>query len=52
MSAIQLELNFKSAIAHALAEPEVADLRQLWDSFEPELVGLTEKEHDGRAGVM
>ena len=50
MTAIQLELNFKSAIAHALTEPEVADLRQLWDSFEPELVGLSQKEQLELAG--
>jgi len=44
MKAIQLELDFRSAIAQALAEPEVADLRMLWRSLEPELLGLTEKE--------
>ena len=50
MTAIQLELDFKSAIANALAEPEVADLRQLWLSLEPELVGLTQKEQLAMAG--
>jgi hypothetical protein len=44
MKAIQLELDFRSAIAHALAEPEVADLRMLWRSLEPRLLGLTQKE--------
>lgn len=44
MNAVQLELDFRSAIAQALAEPEVADLRQLWRSLEPELLELTEKE--------
>lgn len=44
MKAIQLELDFQSAIAQALAEPEVADLRMLWRSLEPELMGLSEKE--------
>ncbi len=29
MNAIQLKLDFRSAIALALAEPEAADLRQL-----------------------
>jgi hypothetical protein len=29
MKAIQLELDFRSAVAQALAEPEVADLQQL-----------------------
>jgi hypothetical protein len=33
MKAIQLELDFRNAIALALAEPEVADLRQLWRSL-------------------
>jgi hypothetical protein len=50
MKAIQLELDFKSAIAQALAEPEVADLRQLWRSLEPELAGLTQKEQLQVAG--
>jgi hypothetical protein len=50
MKAIQLELDFRSAIALALAEPEAADLRQLWRSFEPELNGLTEKEQLEMAG--
>jgi hypothetical protein len=50
MKAIQLELDFKSAIAQALAEPEVADLRQLWRSLEPELAGLTRKEQLQVAG--
>jgi hypothetical protein len=50
MKAIQLELDFRSAIAHALAEPEVADLRMLWRSLEPELLGLTEKEQLQVAG--
>jgi hypothetical protein len=31
-------------IAQALAEPEVADLRMLWRSLEPKLLGLTEEE--------
>jgi hypothetical protein len=44
MKAIQLELDFRSAIAQALAEPEVADLRMLWRSLEPELMGLSDKE--------
>jgi hypothetical protein len=50
MKAIQLELDFRSAIAHALAEPEVADLRSLWRSLEPELLGLSEKEQLQVAG--
>jgi hypothetical protein len=50
MKVIQLELDFKSAIAQALAEPEVADLRQLWRSLEPELLGLTQKEQLQVAG--
>jgi hypothetical protein len=50
MKAIQLELDFRSAIAQALAEPEVADLRQLWRSLEPELLGLTQKEQLQVAG--
>ena len=50
MKAIQLELDFRSAIALALAEPEVADLRQLWRSLEPELLGLTQKEQLSVAG--
>jgi hypothetical protein len=50
MKAIQLELDFRSAIALALAEPEAADLSQLWLSLEPELVGLTEKEQLAMAG--
>jgi hypothetical protein len=50
MKAIQLELDFRSAIAQALAEPEVADLRQLWRSLEPGLLGLTEKEQLQVAG--
>jgi hypothetical protein len=62
MKAIQLELDFRSAnswcvtaleelaFAHALAEPEVADLRMLWRSLEPELLGLTQKEQLSVAG--
>ena len=50
MKPIQLELDFQSAIAQALAEPEVADLRMLWRSLEPELLGLTEKEQLQVAG--
>jgi hypothetical protein len=50
MKAIQLELDFRSAITHALAEPEVADLRQLWRSLEPELLGLSQKEQLSVAG--
>jgi hypothetical protein len=50
VKAIQLELDFQSAIAQALAEPEVADLRQLWRSFEPKLLGLSEKEQLQVAG--
>jgi hypothetical protein len=50
MKAIQLELDFQSAIAQALAKPEVADLRQLWRSLEPQLLGLTEKEQLQVAG--
>ncbi len=50
MKAVQLELDFKSAIAQALAEPEVADLRMLWNSLEPELAGLTQKEQLQIAG--
>jgi hypothetical protein len=50
MKAIQLELDFQSAIALALAEPEVADLRQLWRSLEPELLRLSEKEQLQMAG--
>jgi hypothetical protein len=50
MKAIQLELDFRSAIAQALAEPEVADLRMLWRSLEPQLLGLTEKEQLQVAG--
>jgi hypothetical protein len=44
MNAIQLEPDFRNAIALALAEPEAADLRQLWLSLEPELRGLSQKE--------
>jgi hypothetical protein len=55
MKAIQLELDFRSAnswcvtaleelaFAQALAEPEVADLRQLWRSIGVGAAGLTEK---------
>jgi hypothetical protein len=50
MKAIQLELDFRSAIAHALAEPEGADLRMLWRSLEPELLGLSQKEQLSVAG--
>jgi hypothetical protein len=50
MNAIQLELDFRSAIAHALAEPEAADLRQLWRSLEPELAGLSQQEQLSVAG--
>jgi hypothetical protein len=50
MKPIQLELDFRSAIAQALAEPEVADLRMLWRSLEPALLGLTEKEQLQVAG--
>jgi hypothetical protein len=50
MNAVQLELDFQSAIAQALAEPEVADLRQLWRSLEPELLGLNDKEQLQMAG--
>jgi hypothetical protein len=50
MKAIQLELDFRSAIAHALAEPEGANLRMLWRSLEPELLGLTQKEQLQVAG--
>jgi hypothetical protein len=50
MTAVQLELDFRSAIALALAEPEAADLQQLWRSLEPELVGLTQKEQLQVAG--
>jgi hypothetical protein len=50
MKAVQLELDFRSAIAQALAEPEVADLRQLWQSLEPELRGLSQKEQLNVAG--
>jgi hypothetical protein len=50
MNAIQLELDFRSAIAQALAEPEGANLQQLWHSLEPELVGLTQKEQLAMAG--
>ncbi len=56
MNAVQLELDFRSAnswcvaFAQALAEPEVADLRQLWRSLEPELLGLTQKEQLSVAG--
>jgi hypothetical protein len=50
MNAIQLELDFRSAIALALAEPEVADLRGLWLSLEPELLGLSQKEQLSMAG--
>jgi hypothetical protein len=50
MKAIQLELDFRSAIAHALAEPEVADLRMLWQSLEPQLLRLTQKEQLQVAG--
>jgi hypothetical protein len=50
MKAIHLELDFRSAIAQALAEPEVADLRSLWRSLEPELLGLTDKEQLQMAG--
>jgi hypothetical protein len=50
MKAVQLELDFKQAIALALDEPARADLQHLWNSFEPELVGLTQKEQLQRAG--
>lgn len=50
VKAIQLELDFRSAIAQALAEPKVADLRMLWQSLELELLGLTEKEQLQVAG--
>jgi hypothetical protein len=50
MNAIQLELDFRSAIALALAEPEAADLRQLWLSLEPELRELSQKEQLSVAG--
>jgi hypothetical protein len=50
MNAIQLELDFRNAIALALAEPEAADLRQLWRSLEPELAGLSQKEQLSVAG--
>jgi hypothetical protein len=50
MNAVQLELDFRSAIAQALAEPEVADLRMLWRSLEPQLLGLTQKEQLSVAG--
>jgi hypothetical protein len=50
MNAIQLELDFRSAIALALAEPEDADLRQLWRSLEPQLAGLSQKEQLQVAG--
>jgi hypothetical protein len=50
MNAIQLELDFRSAIAQALAEPEGANLQQLWHSLEPELIGLTQKEQLAMAG--
>jgi hypothetical protein len=50
MNAIQLELDFRSAIALALAEPEVADLRSLWRSLEPQLLGLSQKEQLSVAG--
>jgi hypothetical protein len=50
MNAIQLELDFRSAIAFALAEPEAADLRQLWRSLEPELAGLSQQEQLSVAG--
>jgi hypothetical protein len=50
MTAVQLELDFRSAIALALAEPEAADLQQLWRSLEPELVGLTQAERAASGG--
>jgi hypothetical protein len=50
MNVIQLELDFRSAIAHALAEPEGADLRMLWRSLQPELLGLSQKEQLQVAG--
>jgi hypothetical protein len=56
MNVIQLELDFRSAnswceaFAHALAEPEGADLRMLWRSLEPELLGLSQKEQLQVAG--
>jgi hypothetical protein len=50
MKAIQLELDFRSAITQALAEPEVADLRMLWRSLEPQLLGLSQKEQLSVAG--
>jgi hypothetical protein len=50
MNAIQLELDFRSAIAFALAEPEAADLRQLWRSLEPQLAGLSQQEQLSVAG--
>jgi hypothetical protein len=50
MNAVQPELDFRSAIALALAEPEAADLRQLWRSLEPKLRGLSQKEQLSVAG--
>jgi hypothetical protein len=50
MNAVQLELDFRNAIAQALAEPEVADLQMLWRSLEPELLGLTDEEQLQVAG--
>ncbi|HEY9825607.1 MAG TPA: hypothetical protein V6D19_09175 [Stenomitos sp.] len=44
MKAIQLELDFQGAIAQALAEPEVADIKQLWLSLEPELKELSQEK--------
>jgi hypothetical protein len=56
MKAIQLELDFRNAhswceaFAQALAEPEGADLRMLWRSLQPELMGLSQKEQLSVAG--
>lgn len=43
MKAVQLMLDFKRAIAQALSELEVADLKLLWNALEPELLGLSQK---------
>ncbi|HEY9826796.1 MAG TPA: hypothetical protein V6D19_15245, partial [Stenomitos sp.] len=44
MKPIQLELDFQGAIAQALAEPEVADIKQLWLALEPELRELSQEK--------
>ncbi|MGR3279221.1 hypothetical protein ACSYAD_29580 [Acaryochloris marina NIES-2412] len=48
----QLELDFASALASALDEPEQADVLQLWDGMLPELQSLSQHERLQVAGEM